>query len=297
TRPGKGNGQGAMNVLEGILTGEGVYTDKWGAEDCIEGLRQVLALTPRYSVTVAAIDTALKGTGRRQTMPPLDWPTVKKLIGSDTTTALIVLEAFDSNTNIFSELATAATATAAASYNAHGKVDVYCVWRIYDYKNKVIVDEFPQDFNTQFNGTGATAAIAEANLPARNNMVQRAGVMAGNAYGHRISPQYIWVSRQYYKKGNVQMKQAARLARLKNWHDATDKWNTLATSSDNKVAMRASYNLALSSEQNGDLDLAIQWAERAQKLGDKRATRYLVILNQRKADQDRLAQQMHGKQQ
>src|SRR5688572_20892635 len=104
TRPGKGNGTQAIGVLEGIFSGEGIFQDKWGAEDCLEGLRQVLIQTPRYTVTIAALDTAIKGTGRRQTMPPLDWKTVAKLIGNDTATALVVLEAFDSNNNFFSEV-------------------------------------------------------------------------------------------------------------------------------------------------------------------------------------------------
>ncbi|MBI3509828.1 MAG: hypothetical protein HY064_04130 [Bacteroidetes bacterium] len=297
TRPGKGNGQGALNVLEGIATGEGVFTDKWGAEDCIEGLRQVLIQTPRYTVTVAAVDTALKGTGRRQTMPPLDWNTVKKMVGGDTSTGLIVLEAFDSNTDIFSEIASAATATSPASYRAHGRVNVYCVWRIYDLKNRTVVDEYNQDFNTQFDGSGATAVLAEGNLPARNTMVQRAGIAAGQQYAHRISPQWIWVARSYYKKGSPEMRRAAHLARVKNWHDATDIWNKQSTSSDPKIASRASYNLALSAEQDGQLDLAIQWAERAQTMGDKCAGRYIAILNQRKADIDKLNEQMKGKKQ
>src|ERR1041385_1930194 len=69
TRPQKGNGTQALSVLEGIVTGEGIFQDRWGAQDCVEGLRQELIKTPRYTVTVAAVDTVLKGTGRRQVMP------------------------------------------------------------------------------------------------------------------------------------------------------------------------------------------------------------------------------------
>lgn len=297
TRPGKGNGTQALSAIEGILTGEGIFQDRWGASDCVEGLRQELIKTPRYTVTIAAVDTLLKGTGRRQIMPPLDWKTVAKMVGNDTTTGLIVLESFDSNIDLTSALAQAATSTQPASYRADGRVNVYCVWRIYDLRSKTIVDEYTQQFNTSFSGSGATQAAAEANLPNRSNMVQRAGVMAGQAYAIRISPQWIWVTRQYYKKGSPALKQGKRLVQNGNWKTVTDLWDKEASSSDPKAAMRASYNMALASEQAGQLDLALEWANRAATMGDKRAPKYVAILQQRKYEQQRLEEQMKGKQQ
>lgn len=302
TRPEKGNGQQALNILEGIITGEGIFQDKWASEDCVEGLRQKLTMTPRFTVTVAALDTALKGTGRRQTKPPLDWNTVSKLLGGDTTSALVVLEAFDSNTNLFNEVVQTTQRGAngeniqVPEYRAHGKITVFSVWRTYDLKTKTIVDQFTQESWQQFDGTGRTLAEAESRLPSRSDMVSRAGVYAGQQYGHRISPQWVWVGREYYRKGNAQMKQAARLVKYSNWKAAADIWNTQATSSDVKVARRASMNMALAAEQTGDIDLAIQWAERAVQLGDKRAPRYVQILQMRKWQNNKLNDQMKGKQ-
>jgi Family of unknown function (DUF6340) len=300
TRPAKGNGQGALNILEGILTGEGAFQDKWAAEDCIEGLRQKLTQTPRYSVAVAALDTAIKGTGRRQTMPPLDWKTVAKIVGNDTTTALVVLEAFDSNSNITNEVVQVTKSVEGQNiqvpeYRTHNRVNVYSVWRIYDLKTKTIVDQFSQESQQQFDGAGETQAIADSRLPTKRDMTSRAGVAAGIDYGIRISPQWIWVARDYYKKGSQSLKEGHRLVRYNNWQLAMEKWNADANSSDPKVARRASYNMALACEQNGELDLAIEWATRAQKLGEKRASRYLSVLQQRKYDQQRLQEQMKGK--
>lgn len=302
TRPGKGNGTQAVNVLEGIFTGEGVFQDKWGAEDCLEGLRQVLIQTPRYTVTVAALDTAIKGTGRRQTMPPLDWNTVGKLIGNDSATALVVLEAFDSNNNFFSEVVQTTQRgpngenIQVPEYRSHNRVDVYCVWRVYDYKNKTVVDQYTQQSQQQFDGSGPSQAAADGRLPSRRDMTSRAGVSAGMQYGHRISPQWIWVSREYYKKGSPVLKSTAKLVKYNNWETATNNWDKEAKSSDPKVAMRASYNMALASEKMGQLDLALQWANRAAQMGDKRAMRYVQILQQRQNDQKKLEEQMKGKQ-
>lgn len=303
TRPGKGNGQQALNVLEGIFSGEGAFQDKWGAEDCLEGLRQVLVQTPRYSVTIAALDTAIKGTGRRQMMPPLDWATVAKLIGSDTATALVVLEAFDSNGSLTRDISQVTQKGPTGEniqvpqHNVHNRVNVYCVWRIYDLKNKRVVDQYTDESFQQFNGSGPTPAAADAKLPSRRDMTSRAGVAAGIKYGHRISPQWIWVNRDFYKKGSPALKSTAKLVRYNNWEAASNAWDKESTSSDPKVAMRASYNMALASEKAGQLDLAIQWATRAQQLGDKRAARYIGILQQRQYDQRKLEEQMKGQQQ
>lgn len=302
TRPEKGNGQQAINILEGILTGEGIFQDKWASEDCIEGLRQKLTMTPRFTVTVAALDTALKGTGRRQTKPPLDWATVSKLLGGDTTAALVVLEAFDSNTSMFNDVTQVAqkqtdgTTVNVPQYNAHGKITVFTVWRTYDLKTKTIVDQFNTESVQQFDGSGKTLAEAESRLPSRSDMTSRAGVYAGQQYGHRISPQWVWVAREYYRKGNTQMKSAGQMARYNNWKQASEIWNKQSTSSDQKIARRASMNMALAAEQTGDIDLAIQWCERAVQMGDKRAMRYLQVLQMRKWQNDKLNEQMKGKQ-
>ena len=302
TRPEKGNGQQALNILEGILTGEGAFQDKWASEDCIEGLRQKLTMTPRFTVTVAALDTALKGTGRRQTKPPLDWVTVSKLLGGDTTSALVVLEAFDSNTSLTNDVTQTQQKQPDGStinvpqYNAHGRITVYTTWRTYDLKTKTIVDQFSTEDWQQFDGSGRTLAEAESKLPARRDMCSRTGVYAGQQYGHRISPQWVWVSREYYRKGSPELKQAARYAKYNNWKLASDSWNKTATSGDPKAARRASFNMALAAEQAGDLDLAIQWAERAAQMGEKRAPRYIQTLQWRKAQNEKLKEQMKGKQ-
>jgi hypothetical protein len=303
TRPGKGNGQQALNILEGLLTGEGLFQDKWASEDCLEGLRQVLTQTPRYTVTIAALDTALKGTGRQQVLPPLDWKTVGRIIGTDTTTALVVLEAFDSNTDIVYDLVPTqqrqsdGTTTTINQHRARGRVNVITTWRIYDIKNKTISDQFTQTSNQVFEGQGQTQQDALGRLPARYEMSRRAGIVAGSQYGHRISPQFVWVAREFYRKakGTPEMKAAGRLARFQNWQGASDIWNKLASNPDPKVARRASFNMALIAEQSGDLDLALQWANRSAQMGDRRAPRYVQTLQQRKWEQQRLEEQMKSK--
>ena len=45
TKPSKKNK--AWNIIEGVLTGEGVFADWEGADNCLSGLMQIMQKTPR----------------------------------------------------------------------------------------------------------------------------------------------------------------------------------------------------------------------------------------------------------
>ena len=62
---------------------------------------------------------------------------------------------------------------------------------------------------------------------------------------------------------------------------------------DEKIAKKAAFNMALASEIKGGLDAAIDWAKRAQKLGEKKAYNYINILHRRKMDEEKLKQQLN----
>ena len=56
---------------------------------------------------------------------------------------------------------------------------------------------------------------------------------------------------------------------------------------------RAAFNMALASEIKGGLETAIEWAKKAQKLGEKKAYNYINILYRRKMDEEKLKQQLN----
>ncbi len=54
TKPNKKNQ--LWNVVEGVLTGEGVFADREGADQCLSGLMQIMQRTPRYTITQASVE-------------------------------------------------------------------------------------------------------------------------------------------------------------------------------------------------------------------------------------------------
>ena len=96
--PGKGNV--ANNIIEGLVTGEGIGSDKKGSEYCMMGLTEMLSGSERYELKNAG-EISLKGTGTSTFPPLLKWEKVNSICDSYGADALIVLATFDSDSRIF----------------------------------------------------------------------------------------------------------------------------------------------------------------------------------------------------
>lgn len=97
-------------------------------------------------------------------------------------------------------------------------------------------------------------------------------------YAHRI-----WVNRMYYTKGSRTLKAAKPMMRNGNWDIAEKQLLQDEHSGNLKKRGRALYNLAVVKEGQGEVDKAIEYAERAAlECYNKEANAYLVKLRKRK---------------
>lgn len=286
------------NIIEGILTGEGIGADKEGAEECLFGLRQALTRTPRFEVIQpAGLD--LRGTGTGEFAQPLSWADVRKICEENKADAVIALEAFDSDSRMHRDTRPVTVTnkdgskTTVPEYIATLNMRLTCGWRIYDLKNERIIDEHRDVAEMGFDSKGPTPQAAESGLPWRRDCVKRTGGRAGDQYCYRIAPMWITVSREYYKGGSDDMKDAYFYSRRNNWEKAAEIWKKESTNPSRKVAGRACFNMAVASEVEGKLDVALDWANKAWKeYGEKAAPRYIGILKYRMDEKERLKEQM-----
>lgn len=292
-----------LNVVEGALTGEGLFMDRFGSEECLGGLSDVLVESPRFDV-IKPVNVELKGTGTSAFPKPLSWDEVTRICAENNADALALLEAFDSDSDIDVEMEKSESKDKAGNvivnieHLADMKMKVTSGWRIYDPKTKVIIDEHKASDYQSFNAMGKTEEEAISHLTPKRDAVNRTGYYAGKQYGYRIAPMWIRVSRSFYAKGSDGMKTAARKAHTNNWDGAAEIWKGLAERSNvEKLKGRASYNMALASEINGKMDIALMWARKSyEDYGNKRARSYVRTLEQRKADEERLKEQVGTKQ-
>ncbi len=292
-------GEGFNNVLEGVVTGEGLFVDKDASRRTIDGIANGLASSPRFTIAIPNLE--LKGTGTAQWPLPLDWPQVEKICKDNQTDALLVLETFDSNnshntTTVNKKRTENGKEIPYVEFVAHLGIAINAGWRIYDPKNKKIIDQNVYVDRMDWEKNGPTEKDAIKLLPSQRNATMDAGYFAGQQYARRISPTWVWTSRSYYVKGIDSFKTAKRKVQSQQWNEAAEIWQAALKDPKQKVAGRAAFNLALAAEVDGKLDVAVEWAKKAYSdYGCKAARSYTNVLYQRLNDQERLKQQMEGK--
>jgi len=286
-----------LNVLEGLVTGESIFADREGSNRTVDGLVINLNEGPRFTAVMAS-GSNLYGTGTREFAPAISWVQVDSLCKKYGTDALILLETFDSNTGITEGSKDVKRTKDGREYyekvfNAELCIEINAGWRIYDNVNKRIIDQNVFMDGRCWKGEGNNLETARRKLPAKRRAINDAGFFAGQQYGMRISPNWIRVNRTYFTGGHDGFKEAKKHVRYNNWEAAIQIWENLTNEPDPKIAGRAFFNLGLAAEINGDLDKAIQMVTKAMReYRIREARQYLVQLQRRKVDEDRLDQQM-----
>ena len=275
-----------VNVIDEVLSAEGPALDKAGALEGVAGLTDGLVRGGRFT-EVKSLDLDLRTTGSGVFPAPLSWDAVKKICAENSVDALFALELFDTDTKVSYATAPVTLKTPlgnvpAVEHHANMLTHVKTGWRIYDPTEQVILDEFPITKSLTFSGRGINPVAAAAGLIGRKDAVKQTANAAGHEYGASISPRWIRVSRDYYVKGNDALERAKRKAQTSNWDEAASIWEQETKNSDNKIAGRATYNMAIISEINGELEAAIGYAQKAyEDYRDKLALRYVRILRDR----------------
>ncbi|MDC0204585.1 DUF6340 family protein [Flavobacteriales bacterium] len=297
SRPSKDNL--TDNIVEGLVTGEGIGSDRKGAEYCIIGLSKMLENSERFLLkNIGGME--LKGTGTSSFPIPLDWNQVKSICGSYAGDALLVLETFDSDSRtiigppVTRKRKVKGIKVKEISYPATLIMEIESGWRIYDLNKQQIIDKNKFTEIKEFSAWGSSPEQAVMNLPSKRRAIKEAGLFAGKQYGFRISPIWVKVNRLYYSSKFDEFKSAKKFIKQRDWDTAIKIWIPLTDHGDVKLAGRASFNMALASEVKGSLDAAIEWAKKAQLLGEKKSYNYINILHKRKRDSEKLKQQLNN---
>lgn len=286
-----------INILEGFLTGEGIGSDRRGADACIDGLANILYNSPRFRAYRPAIE--LKGTGLASFPEPLPKDIIQMICAKeDSVDGLVTIEAFDSD----SQLNFGTSSKKKKDKNGHeytvvthkvnASLRITVGWRFYDAHTGHIIDQFRMYETVSFRASGATRQQAILNLPAQDAIIQRAGRVIGDAYARRISPAWLRVQRKFYSGGCPEFSMAKRHADLREWQKSADIWKSLTNDPRRRIAKRANYNMALACEIFGDLESALDWAAKSYTMGLKDGRSYHNILLRRMQDEARLAEQL-----
>lgn len=267
-----------------------------GAQASIQGLSDELMKNTRFTQVKFLNELDLRSYGAGVFPTPLLWDSVEKICKENNTDALFALELFDADSKL--NYAGGATNVSlvgglpAIEHLVNISTNVKTGWRIYDPTTRTILDEYIIGRDLSSSGSGINPAVAASALIGRKEAVKEVGIQAGQAYASRILPFWIRVSRDYFVGGDQNFKTAQRRAQSGNWDGAAQIWLEETKSSDGKLAGRGCYNMAIISEINGDLDGAIQWAQKSyEDYKIRLGLNYVNILRYRKQQNDLLKSQ------
>jgi len=280
------------NLLEGVLTGEGVSQDKLATQIVIDGLNQSLQNSSRYQVIRTT--EKMKGSGAGSTFPePLDWDTVAELCEKYEADALVSLETYDSDFIVTHGAKTGGEGGIRIS--AQGVATVNCGFRLYDYRNRDITDQYHFSHKEFWESGGSTITAAVATLLTKNDAIRKASFQAGIVYGERITPSWVRIHREYFKKSkrDPYLAEGARMMEANDWDRAIAALTTAVENGHFKTKGRAAHNLAVIYEILGNLEEAKKWATDAWgRYGIRKSRDYGYILTGRINEQRLLESQL-----
>ncbi|MDP4285818.1 MAG: DUF6340 family protein [Bacteroidota bacterium] len=286
-----------FNVVDKAVSLETPNLDKEGSQATIIGLADELKKNNRFDEV-----NLLSHTGLSTDVPgifpsPLSWDIVEKYCDENKADALFSLELFDTHSNIDYSVNKTTIKTPLGNIpsieqQANMRTIVKAGWRIYDVRGKNILDEAAISRNITYYGRGMNPLLAAQALIDRKEAVKEVGNIAGYAYAFSIIPLWARVTRDYYVRGSSNFKIATRKARTGNWDGAAKLWQTETNNPKSKIAGRACYNMAIISEINGNIDMAINWAQKSyENYGIRLALSYVNILKHRQINDSILEDQ------
>lgn len=265
--PSKGNN--VLDKIDQILSAEGLNLDKKGAEAAISSLSSELSVIKNFERITIIEDAEEVKKGLSVLPATLSWEIVERLCAENEVDVLFSLEFYDTDTkadykvstmklpnNLGIEVDMPAHEVSLATHIVNG-------WRLYDPQLKEVLDERLFNKTMMFTGRGINPIKAIEAVAGRNETVQEYSRNVGIAYAKRLIPRTSRIARDYFVRGTDNFKIAQRRAQAGDWEGAAELWQRELNNPNEKIAGRAHYNMAISSEINGDLDKAIQFASKS----------------------------------
>ena len=288
-----------LDKIDQILSAEGLNLDKKGAEAAIASLAAELSVIKNFE-DIKIIENVEEVKSGLAVLPAsLSWDLIEKLCAENNVDVIFSLAFYDTDTKTSFKVTTMpvennlGVKVSVPAQEVELNTFVTCGWRLYDPQSKLVIDEHIYNKNMLFTGKGINPIKAVEAVKRRNETVQEYSQNVGIAYATRYVPNKVRISRDYYTSGTNNFKIAQRRALTGDWNGAADLWKQELNSTDDKVLGRAYYNMAISSEIDGDLEQAISYASTAYTdYKNKLALEYVNILKYRQQQNQILEQQL-----
>ncbi len=279
-----------LDVIDKVLSLEGKDLDSLGTIESIKGVTEELTRNDRFEEVRLLSDLKFKTSNTGMFPSPLTWDQVEGICTTQGVNALFALEMYDTDTHVnYStqpvQIKTPLGNIPGLEHLASMETIVKTGWRIYSPADNAILDEYVVAESVVFEGRGINPIAAASALLNWKDAVKDVSMKAGIIYARRLLPYNLNVTREYYVKGTDNFKIAKRKAQMGKWNEAAVLWEKETANLKMKIAGRATYNMAIINEINGDLEAALSWAQKSyENFRIKLGLRYSHIIENRMYD-------------
>lgn len=166
-------------------------------------------------------------------------------------------------------------------------------WRIYDPKQRILLDEFTSNEQVVASAKGMNSVDALQSIDKRRETLLEQSKSSGNSYAQRMQPTKLNVQRNYYVTGTRNFELADDEIQKGEYAEAVKLWEQEIANPKTRISGRACYNLAVVNEFNGNLNAAMNWATKSYQLHKEATTLdYITTLERRQAQTDVLKMQL-----
>lgn len=263
-----------------------IIKDVQSVDTCLKALGDLLFESGRYDIVIPE-DRFLKFERNSFLTKEMPWDEVKDFCTTYNTDAVLSIDHFKTKVSTgFDKEAFYDPYSDSFSSASKAQIAVYyeVLFRVYDPENeKILVREFIRD-TLVWEDTDLSTKVLFTRLTSIKSALSQAGIAVALDFTEIISTIWRDEKRQYFSKGDAELKHASLFIDDNNWESAMAIWKGLAENSKSKsLRSKAEFNLAIGYELEGNLEQAIIWALKSYKTMYRRVSyEYLEVLERRK---------------
>lgn len=217
----------------------------------------------------------------------VSWRYLKQISGNTNADIFIVLDSL--NLSMSSDLITEYYNVPSEYYKSR-ELAINAYWSVFDLVEKRRLDRYNYKDTLLWDARGYVKVEVERNMPSVERSIRETSYFAATDYANRIFPGWQSENRYYFHLGNKDFKVAAQFAKNNEWEKASEIWMNYSMDLDKEIASRACFNLALANEMTGNLEQAIRWADKSNKIKSKSKTLYYESLLKKRQDELKILQ-------
>lgn len=280
--------KGYSNRLEQLIAMEERWLAEKGTEAALTGLFDELAQDNRFE-TVKILNNRKEEATHFGIQPSAEtWKKIAALCKEYGVDAIFSLATYDTETQFsfkktkMDKLDMMRHRTKVSAQEITLNTLIENGWRIYDPKQRVLIDEFITNEQITASGKGLNRVDALQAIDKRRETLLEQSKNSGSAYASRMQSSKLDVQRDYYVMGSQKLVLADEKVQNGAYKEASKLWDEEVANPKTRISGRACYNLAVLSEFNGDLKEAKRWAAKSYDLSKKDATlNYIITLEVR----------------